>query len=423
MDRSELELIERDLRDVLTSDRRALSSDLVPLERVHAGAVRRRRRRTAALSAATAVLLVAIAVPVSRALLDSPSGAPLPAADKHSPTASVSTPTDKASSAPTPTVATAPVGPAWDGAFVHSVTATSEKTFVVLGFPRDCTTTCLRLAQTRDGGRTFTPLAVPAGVGGAVNDPTPSTVMDVRFGSADDGWLFGDGLWSTHDGGAHWGKQKLPGRVQRLEAAAGTVWALVTPLSSGKTTTLWRAPVGSDEWTKVPDVSLTYAVDLSVQGQHVVAIGGMDSKAWVGDRGKFVTAESPCPGGNGFGGQLSATGSLWAVCGTGTAARLLTSADGTTWKQVVPSFLADALPNQAVIGARTASDAVLSLGPSEPFYRIQSDGSGAAVKQSPTGGDTGYIGFTSRTVGYAVTNNKLWRTDDGGDTWTKLKIG
>ena len=57
--------------------------------------------------------------------------------------------------------------------------------FIVLGFQPHCATnTCLRLAQSSDGGRAFTPLAVPKDVPGAVNDPTMSTVMDVRFGSA-----------------------------------------------------------------------------------------------------------------------------------------------------------------------------------------------------------------------------------------------
>jgi hypothetical protein len=316
------------------------------------------------------------------------------------------------------------LGPAWDGADVLSVTATSTQTFIALGSQRDCPTpTCLRLAQSTNGGSDFEALAVPTGVQPGGDDPTTLSALDVRFGSATDGWLFGDGLWSTHDGGASWGKQKLPGRVMRLEAAAGTAWALVTDGLRAPAVHLWRSPVGSDDWTRVPDVSLSYAVDLTVQSQHVVAVGGKDSKAWVGDAGKFAAVDNPCPGGVGHSARLSATGSIWAKCIDGTSAHLLTSADGKAWQQVVPSFLPDALPNSTVVGARTASDAVLSLGPNELFYNVRSDGSGGAVKQSPTGGDTWYIGFTTRNIGFSVTGNKLWRTVDGGDTWTHLRIG
>ena len=66
MDRLEPDRIERELRDVLTHERRALSPDLVSLDAVYAGAARRRRRRTAVVAAAGAfVLLAGAAVPLS----------------------------------------------------------------------------------------------------------------------------------------------------------------------------------------------------------------------------------------------------------------------------------------------------------------------------------------------------------------------
>jgi photosystem II stability/assembly factor-like uncharacterized protein len=419
-----MDRLEHELRDVLTDQRRALSAELVSLEAVHAGAARRRRRRTSVVAAVGAVVLVSIAVPVSQRLLDDgQSRRAVNSAKANSPT---DTTVDTASGPPAPkTVVARPLGPAWNGARVTSVTATSSRTFIALGYERNCSTsTCLRLAQSNDSGHVFTALAVPKGVEPGGNDPTVSSVLDVRFGSASDGWLFGDALYSTHDGGASWGKQKLPGRVMRLEAAAGTAWALVTDGLKAPTVHLWRSPVASDDWTKVPDVTLSYAVDLTVQSQHVVAVGGEDSKAWVGDSGKFDAVDNPCPGGVGLSPRLSATGSIWASCVNGTSAQLLMSADGKAWKSVVPTFLKDALPNQVVAGARSESDAVLALGPNEPFYRVQADGSGSPVKQSPTTpGATSYIGFTTRSVGYSITGEQLWRTEDGGDTWTLMRIG
>lgn len=72
--------------------------------------------------------------------------------------------------------------------------------------------------------------------------PTTRSARDVRFSSESDGWLFGDGLWPTHDGGLSWAGVKIPGTVARLEAARGTAWALVTDCSDGETTRLWSSP-------------------------------------------------------------------------------------------------------------------------------------------------------------------------------------
>lgn len=415
-----MDRLEHDLRDLLTSERHVLATDLVSLDRVHAGARRRHRRRTAAVAALSALVAVSVAVPVTLQVAAGRSGAPLGTAKQPGSTAVTTRPPDH--------TVVAPAGPAWGDSAVLSVTATSTRTFVVLGAAKGCTTSpCLRLAQSSDEGRTFTPLAVPAGAHPGGDGPTPSSALDVRFGSSSDGWVYGDGLWSTHDGGTTWLAQRLPGRVERLEAAAGTAWALVTDGLDGVDVSLWRSPVGRDDWTKVPDVALRYGVDLTVQRQHVVAVGSNGSKAWVGDGGTFTAVDDPCSaagGGPSLATRLSATGSLWASCASGTSARLLASPDGSAWQQVVPSFLPDALPNQVVVGARTASDALLSVGPGEPFYRVRSDGSGGPVKGSPTAdGATSYIGFTDASVGYAISGNQLWRTDDGGDTWRLVRVG
>jgi len=38
------------------------------------------------------------------------------------------------------------------------------------------------------------------------------------------------------------------------------------------------------------------------------------------------------------------------------------------------------------------------------------------------GASIDYLGFTSPSVGYAIDGTHLWRTSDGGDTWTRLHI-
>ena len=143
--------LERELRDLLSSDRLDLPASTVPLSGVHAGAVRRRHRRTALVSAAGALVLVvgALAAGWGGRL----SAGPDPADDSAARASASATPEPSPDSA-------------WGGADVLSVTATSTETFVALGATRgSCVTDCQRLAQSRDGGRTFRGLIATAGSG------------------------------------------------------------------------------------------------------------------------------------------------------------------------------------------------------------------------------------------------------------------
>jgi hypothetical protein len=64
-----------------------------------------------------------------------------------------------------------------------------------------------------------------------------SRVSDVLFASQRTGWLYGRGLWATHDGGATWRRISLGGDivpsmgggVVAMATAAGTAYAMVAP--------------------------------------------------------------------------------------------------------------------------------------------------------------------------------------------------
>jgi photosystem II stability/assembly factor-like uncharacterized protein len=243
----------------------------------------------------------------------------------------------------------------------------------------------------------------------------------VRFGSPNDGWLYGNGLWATHDGGYAWNKVKLPGPVNRLAAAHGIVWALVSA-DGGKSQQLWRSPVGSDRWTPVANVTVAAPGDVALIGTRVVVVGAGPSKVWVSKNDtKFTPHPSPCT--SAIGAELSASGSLWAKCVTGSAAYVETSADGVKWRPVKSTSDGSAAPNSLALGARGASDALLALGANEPLSDLYADGTQQPVSRPPDAGATiGYLGFTTVRVGYAIDGTNLWRTNDGGDTWTRLHI-
>ena len=409
--------LERDLRDLLSHDRLSLPGDLVALERVHAGAGRRRRRRAVASVAAGVVLVAAAAGTV--AVVRNGQGGPVTPV-------STATPTGASTGSPTPSASAGqPLGPAWGDARVVSVTATSTRTLVVLGAlgntgacrPPDC----LRIAESHDGGATFSTLPVPQDALGDTGDPTSTAgATQIRFGSAQDGWLYGGGLWASHDGGHGWRRVEVPGPVRDLEAAAGTAWALVAGRDG--TESLWGTPVGRDEWQRVPQVAVTGPAALAVQGRTVTVLGAEASAAWSNAGGDFARVTNPCDGAVAV--RLSASGSLWATCVTGTAAYVTTSRDGASWAQVPVDTGQGALPNSLVVGARTSTGAMVwpATGPSG-LAQLSADGTLTAVRD--TGPGVSWIGFTDPGTGYLVTCcsvSRLERTDDGGRTWRPLDL-
>jgi hypothetical protein len=414
--------LEDDLRDLLTDQRHALPTDMVRLARVHAGASRRRRRRAVATSAA-AVLLVAVAG-TGFALLNGNADPQGTTVADHTPTGSTQ-PTASggpAPSTPSPSSGTTQAGPAWDGAQPVSLTATSTKTFVVLGHvTTGCRHTCLRLVESHDGGSTFDSLLVPAGADTGLASTNPTSASQIRFGSAMDGWLFGSGLWATHDGGLTWIKVSMPGAVERLEAASGTVWALVE--SGSGTEQLWSSPVGTDSWQRVDGVSVTGPGDLSVQGKQVVVAGAQDSTTWSNVSGTFAKTASPCPGGTKV--SLSGFDGVWAACATGTAGHLAYSADALHWSDVPLDLGQGSLPNSLVVGAGAHHWATVGL-PGDPGLVTLDAMTGKIVHQGQAGTGWSFVGFTDASVGYALSDGngtgQVLRTDDGGATWHPLDL-
>jgi photosystem II stability/assembly factor-like uncharacterized protein len=81
-------------------------------------------------------------------------------------------------------------------------------------------------------------------------------VNDIAFADATNGFLFGPGLLTTHDGGQTWRRQSLP-PIHTLIVGTGYAYAL-TPARTGAGVMLWHASVGSDRWTRL---SLPAAVE------------------------------------------------------------------------------------------------------------------------------------------------------------------
>ncbi|MGH3489012.1 MAG: WD40/YVTN/BNR-like repeat-containing protein, partial [Actinopolymorphaceae bacterium] len=119
-------------------------------------------------------------------------------------------------------------------------------------------------------------------------------------------------------------------------------------------------------------------------------------------------------------GRLSATiDSLWLRCATGTAATVYVSTDaGASWSDVPTGE--PAVPSSgSAVGARDASRAVVAA--RGEARSIGADGTTKA--RVPGLGSPSFAGFTTDQVGYILDlQGRLFRTDDGGASWSHVSI-
>jgi photosystem II stability/assembly factor-like uncharacterized protein len=421
-----MDRLEDDLRRVLTDPRRSLPGDLVRIDAVHRGATRRRRNRGVA-AAALAVVVVTGGVTLASSQLGG-RDASLPA---HSVAPTVSdTPSQLTTPTPTPTSTGSVTAPTAlpVGLAPVSFTAIGTHTWWVLGTASCGTPPCAAsLARTADGGRTFTAVTsppaqwTPAGQG-----TTTDTVSDVRFASSADGWAFGGGLWSTHDGARSWRRVPMSGEVVGLGAGAGRVWALVLHPTGAEE--LWSTPRGSDTWVKTRLPLTLESADLAVEGSrvYVATRGNAPSLISSTDGGRtFTTTRTQCT--SDLVGRVSASGGgVWLVCQTGMSEGIypdpITRPDRVLDTSKV---VRGALPNSALVAPRDASSALLAV-EGKGLIVIRSDG--GILHSSGLSGFASFVGFSTPSTGYAIvivgsgTRSELLRTDDGGATWRKISL-
>ncbi len=346
------------------------------------------------------------------------------------------TPTESpsASATPAPTPTAPPPGVAGhlpQGFSPTSVTFVSTSTGFVLGSYPCGSAHCLALGRTADGGHTWT--AMPRAPMAPAQGDGSGGVRSLRFADANDGWAFGPELWSTHDGGATWRRQTLPGdaaggQVQSLEAAAGFAHAAVA--GSGAVH-LATTPSSRDAWT-VSSTSMTIGAG-PVPQARVTLDGGagwaiMVNRTVIGGArlsgGQWASWQPPCGSAGGSAAvAASTTTRLYAVCVEGTwtgpsvSVHLYTSSDaGSTFQRN-----ATAMPTSDA-GAIAAASGVVAVGTGSAIEASFNGGASWATVYSGSAVLAGELGFTTSTQGVAVvgqgTSTQLLMTYDGGHHWS-----
>lgn len=305
------------------------------------------------------------------------------------------------------------------------------------------------LRETTDGGLHWTALPAPAASWGGVapdgNGNIPADgVTSLLFANARDGWVYGPGLWATHDGGATWRLVATRGRaVQRMAVTGGRVLASLescdpvdVSCDGPQTWVAETSPASRDAWQPVPGAAagpvLTaqagtgYAVSPSVgpPGTDVAMLSGpADGSA------RWVSRPLPCQPGAIALTAVTTVHLLLACAQLGmhpATTYLYSSPDaGAHWTRFAVLGLYD-----GASAIRQAPDGTVLLAGIYDGVELSRDGGRtwtrpAAVDDSGSvqGGGQLAADLVTSEDGYAIGwLGPLWVTRDAGRTWTQVPV-
>ena len=305
---------------------------------------------------------------------------------------------------------------------------------------------------TQDGGKTWAGIPAPAAqVAFYPNHfpwhaSDPAGVSNIRFASAHDGWAFGPDLYTTHDGGQTWLKENR--LVSDVAVTNGAIWAVE---QQGDAAVVERSTEAGKAWTPAKmqpllvgwptitsvdkETAWLFTQDSVLNPQLIVTNDGGNSWA------ELQMPERPCP--TAFVKAVTAL-VLWYICGgVGATAmqdkQVYTSADGgIAWTMQADSHAQNlangGITNQGhIVSARdfaalSANVAFMAL--NRDTLIMSGDGGrhwtdAIPYQRANGGGDPamGPVEFANAHDGWlAAGPNRLFRTTDGGHTWSDSTV-
>jgi hypothetical protein len=359
------------------------------------------------------------------------SGAPSSASS--APASTITPPARATATSPGTAAATTPAGgPVPSGFAATSVTFVSTDEAFVLGTAPCATKPCTSIVRTLNRGATWVGLPAPVVPLGTRYNTTGSqaAAWGIRFADPAHGFVFGNGLWETTDGGEHWAAVASPGGpISDLEVIDGQVLAL----TSGA---LYRRPLDGGSWSVVTQVGNPSVI--ATQARVAAVLDG--TKVIVtSDGGLTTTAEAtPCTTmGVSEPSSVAVTGtdSLALLCAGGAAMgsvqkTVYVSDDlGAQWTKAGsppmggdPAGLSAGTPGQLVVAAES--------GASELYYSADGGAKWATAWYAGDGGQ-GFndLGFTTTSDGVVVRGpamsdgngegrpGQLLLSSNGGASW------
>ena len=378
------------------------------------------------------------------------SGTPAASASSASATAAPSRsagpagPGGSASSTPaatTPATQQPAGGPVPSGFAATSVTFVSTQEAFVLGTAPCSHAPCTSILRTLDRGASWRGLPAPVVPLGQQFSPNGAAVWGIRFANPSHGFVFGNGLWETTDGGEHWAMAPSPsGSILSLEVIDGQVLALTVSCQAqngcAQTGTLQRRPLSGGSWTVVSQVSNPHSI--ATQARVAALLDGTNVFVTTNGGLTFVTYATPCttegvamPSAVAV---TSADGLALLCAGDGAMGSVektvYVSGDlGAHWtKAGVPSRGGDPY----TIAAATPAQIVVAAASGASWLYYSGDGAakwGTAYVAGDGGLGWNDLGFTSTSDGVVVHGpaladgnhdgrpGQLLLTSNGGATW------
>jgi hypothetical protein len=331
-----------------------------------------------------------------------------------------------------------------------SVTFVSDRQAYVLGDAPCTHAPCTSVARTLDGGRTWRGVPAPRATlqpdPGAADRIAPDSVRDLRFATGRDGYAFGGGLWTTHDGARTWRRLTSLGAVLDLATDGHTVYAVVARCGAGswscRDLRLMTSPVSTDAFhpVAVPVPTADQGADGAVSTAGGTTVAVLNGVTYVRrGPGGWTRATEPCRPLSGWTEPAAAGHMLTSFCSEGAAGTtyltIQQSADnGRHWTTVPgqPVRLVNDGRSHTAIAA--ASARVLAVAWANRLYSgryggltvSRDDGrtwTDAALPK--TGAGWRYIGARSATALVALADPPtavLWTSDTAGRSWTPHPI-
>ncbi len=350
-----------------------------------------------------------------------------------------------ATATPAPTAAAGRPGLA--GFAATSVTFVSTEEAFVLGTTACAHAPCTAIAATQDRGGKWAELPAPAvPLGDPLANSGQAAVWGIRFADPELGFVFGNGLWVTTDGGKQWTATASPGgSIVDLEVIDGQVLALSYPCSAqsdcGQTGTLYRRALSGGPWSAVTRVSGARVIATQAR---VAAVLDLSDVVVTGDGGlTFAVRATPCAGSGSAGSAVAVTGpgSLALLCAGGAAMgsvqkTVYVSDDlGVTWAKAGspplggdPWGISAGTPAQLTVAALSGATWL--------YYSADGGVRWSIAYRAPVDGGVEFndLGFTTTADGVAVLGpvyydrnpegmpGQLLLTSDGGASWATVRF-
>lgn len=299
---------------------------------------------------------------------------------------------------------------------------------------------CVSVYETFDRGLHWQERGAPAAGGPNEAGATDNYVSQIRFANALDGYAFNRSLWITRDGGATWTPDPVPGRsswATDVEAADGVAYLVTAPCGDGAgdcegPDTVYAAPAGSTSWRAIGHFAFgSQGAQVVVAGHNVYAMlsgpgGDLLAGSEAGLSARPLPSSCRYPG-------IPVTVAAWApgglvlVCGMAVSSNSATPVVSVTlfrsedngWDWTLVSRNPPGRPGEslAALSSRVLLMAVPGPGTNGAGLWRSSDGgtTWTGVPGAPASPD--YVGFETSSEGVLIGGNGLYLTDDGGLSW------